>query len=361
MPIVCLSLSRYFFLSLLVSVTVVVSAVGETAAPTTEDAMARAVNYWLAKLSPELRTAAQFSFGGPEREAWHFIPKERLGVSLLQMDLDERRAAHNLIRTALSNRGYLKATAIMSLEEILRTIERDRPNVEQIRHPAKYWFAVFGDPKGEEPWGWRVEGHHLSLNFAVIPGKGIAASPAFYGANPAEIRTGHQAGLRVLGEEEDLARELLAALSPELQAQAVIDDKAPPDVITGPGASLDLGEPTGLSAKAMTKSQQKTLRNLVSEVANNLCGEVATKQTEEIADAGWEDVWFAWAGSRERGAPHYFRLHGPTFIVEYDNTQNDANHIHLVWHSTSNDFGADLLRQHYEESPHHRVKTAADK
>lgn len=323
--------------------------------------MAAAAIAWLDLLSPELRQSATFEFDGPEREDWHFIPKERVGVSLREMDLDERRAAHALIRTALSNQGYLKATAIMALEQILREIEHERPDVNEIRHPAKYWFSVFGNPRADEPWGWRVEGHHLSLNLAVVPNEGVAAAPSFYGANPAEVRTGNAAGLRVLGAEEDLARKLMAAMSPRLRAQAVINAQAPRDVITGPGQSLDLGVPAGVAASDMKPRQVRVLRSLVREVARNLCRELANRQLQEIEEAGWENLWFAWAGGLEKGVGHYFRVHGPTFILEYDNTQNDANHVHLVWHSTANDFGADLLRRHYQQSPHHRDEAAITK
>lgn len=319
--------------------------------------MAEAVAGWLATLSPELRRAATFAFESSEREAWHFIPKDRVGVSLREQDLEQRRAAHRILRTALSNRGYLKSVAIMRLEHILRSIESDRENVDEIRHPGKYWLAVFGDPGGEKPWGWRIEGHHLSLNFSVVPGEGIAAAPSFYGANPAEVREGPFMGLRVLGEEEALARKLLGMLDQKQRPKTLLAQQAPDEVITVPGVSPEEAEAAGLGYAEMDPPQQAVLRKLVSELTGNLRDNLAGKQLREIEEAGWENVYFGWAGSSDPGQGHYFRVRGPTFLIEYDNTQNNANHVHLVWHSAENNFAADLLRRHYEQHDHRPAAT----
>jgi hypothetical protein len=268
------------------------------------------------------------------------------------MNVEQRRAAYTLLRTALSSQGFLKATTIMSLEGVLRELEADRPDVEQIRDPEKYWFSVFGDPAADAPWGWRVEGHHLSLNFSSATGKVIATTPSFYGANPAEVRHGPRAGLRVLANEEDLARAIMTAASPEQRQRALLSADAPNDIITAPGNSIDLGKPAGLAAADMSNVQKTLLRRLLSEFAHNLRHELAQRELAAIEEAGIDHVHFAWAGSVNPGEPHYYRLHGPTFILEYDNTQNDANHVHAVWHSRENDFGLDFLRRHYEDNPH---------
>lgn len=319
-------------------------------------AMGQAAQAWLDALAQPIRSQATFAMEGKERLDWAFIPKHRLGVSLRDMNLDQRRAAHALLRSALSDQGYLKATTVMALEETLRTLEADRPDVEEFRHPGKYWFAVFGDPGGAGPWGWRVEGHHLSLHFSVVPGEGVAVAPAFFGANPAEVPRGLQAGLRVLGREEDLARGLLGTLDANQRRAAVIADQAPRDIVTAPGVALDQAGPQGLAYRDMTLPQRAALQELVRQMAHNLCRELAERSLQEIEGAGWDDVRFAWAGSDQPRQGHYFRLHGPTFLVEYDNTQNDANHIHLVWHAANNDFGADMLRRHYADHPHAPVQ-----
>jgi len=315
--------------------------------------MRQATSAFLESLDENLREKATFPFDGDERTDWHFIPKERVGVNWHDMNLDQRRAAHVLLRTALSSQGYLKAATIMSLETELRRTESQRPNVERIRDPEKYWFAVFGDPTTEEPWGWKIEGHHLSLNFSSATGRMVAVTPAFFGANPAEIRQGPRAGLRVLGGEEDLARQLIQSCSDEQRAEAIIADESPGEVIAVPGKEIKFGEPAGLAAGEMNDEQQELLRRLVKELVNNFSQDLSRKFWSEIREAGFEKIHFAWAGSLEPGKGHYFRIHGPTLAIEYDNTQNDANHIHIVWHSPENNFGRDTLRRHYEESPHH--------
>jgi hypothetical protein len=308
----------------------------------------------LESLGPKLRKQASFAMDGPERVDWQFVPMERKGVALKEMNFEQRRAAHRLMRTALSSKGYLKATTIMSLDLVLREIETDRPDVDSVRDPAKYWFAVFGDPASKEPWGWRVEGHHLSLNFSSAAGKLIVASPRFFGANPAEIQVGSRAGLRALGEEEDLARAIVATMSPEQKKKLIIAMEAPADILTGPGKSLDIGLPVGLPVSEMTTRQRELLMDLVGEFAHNLRPELADQELREIEQAGVDEIHFAWAGSLEPGQGHYYRIHGPTFIVEYDNPE--GNHVHTVWHSPHDDFGIDSLRRHYEESPHHHAE-----
>ncbi|MCA9187558.1 MAG: DUF3500 domain-containing protein, partial [Planctomycetales bacterium] len=195
--------------------------------------MVSAANEFLDTLTPELKQQITFKFDGPERTDWHFIPKDRTGVKLKDLSLEQRRAAHHLLHTTLSSAGYLKATSIMNLENVLRLLESDQADVNQRRDPEKYWLAIYGTPSTDQPWGWRIEGHHLSLNFSTVEGI-VASTPLFLGANPAEVRVGPSTGLRVLGEEEDMARGLLAMLNEEQRQQATIATEAPKDVITAP-------------------------------------------------------------------------------------------------------------------------------
>ncbi len=318
------------------------------------DAMRQAVLAWRTNLGPELTKKASFKFAGPERTDWHFVPKERVGVNWHDMNLEQRRAAHNLLRIALSSQGYFKALTIMSLEQELRRLEASRPNVQNVRDPERYWFALFGDPTSDEPWGWRVEGHHLSLNFSSVTGQVVSITPAFFGTNPAELRDGPRAGLRVLGTEEDLARELITRCTPAQYKTAMIAETAPEDVLALPGLEINFGEPEGLSAQQMTDAQRALLRKLIEEIVGNFNEELRERALVELEDAGFDKLHFAWAGSVEVGKGHYFRIHGPTLVIEYDNTQNNANHAHLVWHSADNNFAADYLGRHYAESPHHQ-------
>lgn len=307
---------------------------------------------WLETLDAKQREAASFAFDSDERLNWHFIPRERLGLPIKQMSLAQRRAAYALLQSGLSHEGYLKATTIMSLEGILRELEKDRPGNEERRDPEKYWLSVFGTPSTTEPWGWRFEGHHLSLNFSSVAGLTVATTPLFLGANPAEVRTGPHAGQRVLAAEEDLARALMVSLADAERKIALLAAEAPEEVFTVPGKPIDLGQPAGLAFAAMPPPQQRQLEQLITKVVRTLRGELAEKALGDIRHAGLDRVHFAWAGSLKRGEGHYYRITGPTFIIEYDNTQNDANHVHVVWHSLEGNFGLDALRRHYEK--HHR-------
>lgn len=310
--------------------------------------LAGAAKELLAALRPELREKAALEFQDAARRDWHFVPRSRPGVMLKEMSPPERRAAHALLRAALSSQGYLKADAIMSLDAVLREMEQAEGGSGASRDPERYAFQIFGEPSPDRPWGWRVEGHHLSITFACGAGEIIATTPAFLGANPAEVKGGPRTGLRVLAQEEDLARELLASLTPEQRGKAVIADEAPRDILLIPGRGREaLGAPTGLPASEMTRVQREILSRLLDEFVNNLHPDLAEGALARIR-SGLDEIRFAWAGPAERGRGHYYRLHAPTFAIEYDNTQDGANHVHTVWRDFENDFG-DALVKHYRE------------
>ncbi len=308
--------------------------------------MTLAAQHFLASLTPEQRAQATFPFEADERQNWHFIPKERKGLPLLDMQPHQKALAHALLSAGLSQQGYIKAVTIMSLEDVLRIMENADPNY---RNPQKYYFSVFGEPSDTGTWGYRVEGHHISQNYTVVNGK-IADTPSFFGANPAEVREGPRKGLRVLAGEEDLARDLLEALTPEQKKIAIVVDKAYPDILTMASRKAALeGQPSGLSAAKMTKKQFDLLQTLLSDYAYNVPDQLAQVREEHIKKAG-TNLFFAWAGAEERGSGHYYRIQSPTFLIEYDNTQNNANHIHSVWRDFNGDFGLDLLAMHYQQS-----------
>jgi hypothetical protein len=317
--------------------------------PGVPEAMTAAAQAFLNTLGAAARAKAQYAFGSEERFNWYYVPRDRNGLMLKEMTPPQREAAHALLDAALSEEGYHKATSIMALETILKVLENGSPR----RDPEKYYFTIFGTPAADSLWGWRVEGHHLSLNFSSITGA-LDVTPAFLGTNPAEVPSGPKAGWRILADEEDLGRTLLAMLTDAQRAKAVINTEAPADVITGNDRQARLEVPEGLPAAEMTPAQRDTLMRLVEEYVFNLEGDLAEVQMERIRRAGIDRLHFAWAGSAERGEGHYYRVQGPTLLLEYDNTQNDANHAHAVWRDLEGDFGEDLLRQHYEESPHHQ-------
>ena len=317
-------------------------------------AMLAAAQAFLNSLSPKLRAQVTLPLEGDDRFRWHYFPQEmfaRKGVKLKDMNDAQRKSAHALLRSALSTQGYLKATQIMQLEKILGALEGGGID----RDPELYSMMLYGAPSRDRPWGWRIEGHHLSLTFVAVKPDLIASTPAFMGSNPAEVLAGPHAGLRILKAEQDIARSLLASLDESQRLRAVIMTDAPRDIVTGNSRTVALQDPVGLAASAMTQSQRDTLRKLIGEYVQNMQPAIAQRQWERIERAGIDGIHFAWAGSGQHGQPHYYRVHGPTALIEYDNTQNGANHIHSVWRDLQDDFGVDLLRRHYATSEHHRT------
>jgi hypothetical protein len=309
--------------------------------------MAAAANRFLGSLDDAQKAKATFDFKNEERFNWHFIPKERKGLTLKEMTAAQRPLAHALLRTGLSVRGYNKATNIMSLEPILFELEGAARKFP--RDPELYHFFVFGQPGSKGAWGWRVEGHHVSVNVTLNHGEVISVTPSFLGANPAEVRQGPRFGLRVLAEEEDLARELVKSLSLDQQKIAIIKPTAPADIFTAAQRNVKPLEPDGILNAKLTKEQSATLLNLIRAYVYRYRPELADADLNKIQKAGQEKIQFAWYGGVERGEGHYYRVQGPTFLLEYDNTQNNNNHIHAVWRDFNGDFGEDLLRQHYEQ------------
>jgi len=317
-----------------------------------ESEMAAAARNFLAALPDEQKATATFEFKSDERENWHFIPKERKGVTLGSLKPAQKHLAFALLQSGLSSRGFAKATTIMSIEQILQELEG--PGRRFPRDPELYHVSIFGAPDPIGTWGWRFEGHHLSLNFTIVAGRFAGGTPSFLGTNPAEVRKGPRAGLRVLAAEEDIARELLLSLNPRQRSQALIQTNAPDDILTVANRTADVGAARGLAFSDMTGAQKRLLNRLIDEYVGRLRGDLAVADTARIDAASRGKIRFAWAGSAERGQRHYYRVHGPTFLLEYDNTQNDANHVHAVWRDFGNDFGRDLLKEHLEASHRRR-------
>ena len=314
------------------------------------EAMTSAANELIDVLSDAERERALHNYDDPARLDWHFIPKDdRTGVKLGDASDATRAAALDLLKASLSATGYDKATKIMELESILFELQKGRSG--PIRDPHRYYVAIFGTPGGEQPWGWRLEGHHLSLNFSVDGDMAIAHAPISWGANPATVTVdtgvGPAVGTRVLRDEEELAFELLHSLNAEQRGTAVIAEKAPAD-IRGAGEPQPPQEPArGLVAAEMTEPQQMLLRKIIAAYAASLPEEVAAADLAAIDAAGIEKIHFAWAGADTPGVGHYYCIEGPTFVVEFCNVQpdgagNPANHIHTLWRNARGDFGIHL-------------------
>jgi hypothetical protein len=275
---------------------------------------------------------------------WHFIPKERKGLPLREMKPYQKHLASALLAAGLSQTGYIKAVTIMSLEDVLKIMENDSG---ENRNPEKYYFSVFGTPSDSGTWGYRVEGHHLSQNYTVVNGKAIDG-PSFFGSNPAVVRQGPRKGLHTLAGEDDLGIELIHALDEHQQKVAIVDPIAYKEILTAASRKAALqGLPSGLSASKMNAMQFDALTALMNEYARNVPDELAENRIAQINEAG-RNIYFAWSGGIDRGDPHYYRVQTRSFLIELDDTQDDANHIHSVWRDVTRDFGQDLLQQHYE-------------
>jgi hypothetical protein len=306
----------------------------------TAAAAARAL---LQSLPQAKRTQASLSFDSSERTNWNYVPTRRAGVALADLDANQKMLIDPLLHSALSPAGVKTARQIVQHELILAEIEGN-PR----RDPGLYFTAIFGEPGAREPWGWRFEGHHLSINATHVDGQTLVVAPLFMGSNPARVLRGPRAGLRLLAAEEDAARELIRMLPQARRARAMLDDDAFADIITRSDPKVRPLKIEGLAAGAMSQPEQAQLRKLLRVYSDRMTQSAAREQLERIERAGFDKLHFGWAGGVEPGKPHYYRVHGPTVLIEYDNTQNGANHIHSVWRDLERDFGGDLLRAHYE-------------
>ena len=311
--------------------------------------MRESADRFLTSLDSSQKAKAIFQFKDDERLNWHFIPRERKGLSFKEMQAFQRPLGMALVNSALSHRGQMKTAAIMSLEQILLELEQGKGPK---RDPEMYFLSFFGTPSANQTWGWRIEGHHLAMNFTLAHGTEVSATPSFLGSNPATVKEGPRAGLRVLAAEEDLGRHLLKSLNPTQSKQAIFASAAPKDIFTAADRKAKQLEPQGILASALNETQLGGLKALIREYAGRLRPELAAVSMQKIEKNGWKNIRFAWAGGTEPGEGHYYRVQGATFLLEYDNVQNNNNHVHAVWRDFDGDFGEDILAQHHSETPH---------
>jgi hypothetical protein len=314
--------------------------------------MAEAAIGLLESLGSDQRALASFPFSGDERYQWSYTPGPRNGLQLKTMTATQRDAALRLFDAGLSARGAATARQIITHESILEETERieQRPSKDD-RDPELYYFTIFGAPGGSAPWGWRASGHHLALNFAVVAGELVAPTPLFFGANPAEVHHGAERGLRILAAEEDLARALLGSLEAEQKALAIVDPVAPADILTKNYRMADpTAVPHGIAYAGLSGEQRGRMVSLIRHYIERTAEELSAQVWARIERAGLDELTFAWAGPEERGHGHYYAVKGPMFLIEYDNTQNHANHIHSVWRDFTDDWAGDVLANHYAHS-----------
>lgn len=304
---------------------------------------------FVSSLKPSVLRRAHFPFSDEERFDWHYVPRSRRGVALGDLNKQQASLLHSLLRANLGATGYSKAAGVIELEPILGRLEGS-----WFRNPGRYYFSLFGDPVAR-PWGWRFEGHHLSLNITHTR-TGTSYTPMFIGANPARVPSGARAGWEVLRDEEHRGRAFLQSLDAAQRAKAIIGARAPGDIVTGTNRSFRLQRFEGLAASAMTERQRQALLELVLVYVRNAPQPAADAEIGKIRRAGIEKLHFAWAGVAQPGEPHYYRIHGPTVLIEYDNSY--GNHIHTVWRNPHGDFGDDVLARHYAEAPHHAATAA---
>ena len=309
--------------------------------------MAAAARNFLDSLSEAQKAKATFEYMDGERMYWYYPPINRHGLALRDMDQNQRSLAMALLETGLTPRSFQQAKQIIEHEDVLGPLEKEMGMVTFVRDTELYYFTVFGEPGPDAPWGWRTEGHHVSLHFSVWGDNIISVTPFFFGANPAEVRKGPKTGLRILGDREDIAFHLMDSLDQTQLGKAVIYEEAPLDILTYNSTKVSFPfRPEGLAAADMTGSQKEALLSLIAEYVGQVRTDLAEQKLAAIREGGLDHFHLAWAGPVSKNDAHYYRIHGGDFVVEFDNRQDGANHIHSVWRDIENDFAADVLREH---------------
>ncbi len=309
-------------------------------------------NAFLDALSPELRSKAHFTLDDPERFNIHFVPIARKGASFHDFNDEQKKLALDLLRASLSNEGFRKSTEIIELEKVLIVVENNQnkmPDGSPMRDPLKYYIWVFGDPSQDNFWGWRFEGHHLSLSFTSNDNQVVSSTPSFFGSNPAIVNVDGFDHQEVLKSETDLGFKLVNSLNKENLAIALFSDTAPKEIITKNNRKAENLDPKGISYGQLNDKQKEIFLDLLNVYIDNYEAGYSETLRKRIEQAGVENLSFAWAGSLQPGTGHYYRIQGPMLLIEYDNIQNNANHVHSVVRDLSNDFAEDLLKAHYQD------------
>lgn len=304
---------------------------------------------FLNSLTEEQKEKTQFPFDDLSRTTWHFLPGAmwpRLGIQLGELNEEQKELLSKLLRSNLSEIGYGKVTKIMDLENVL--LELGQGDAD-FRDSNKYIVAFYGNPEKDSLWAWSFEGHHLSLNFSVYNNK-ISIAPRFMGASPATIMEGKRKGERTLANEEDFGLQLINSLSEDQKKIAIFQKTSYAEIVTSNSTEVAPLQPVGIKIGDLKMNQQTILIGLLEEYLSTMPEDLAKKRIESLKSEEFNDIRFGWAGAIESGKAHYYRIQGKSFLVEFDNTQNNANHIHLVWRDFNGDFGKDVIKEHYEHS-----------
>jgi len=332
------------------SILFIISCLIQSACLSQSNSIEGIANDFINSLDDQQRIKVLYDFPNNERYNWHFIPKsDRKGISLIELTNEQKKKAFALLKTCLGSTGYSKATDIIELENVLRALENRSDN--GIRNPGKYYIILFGKPKEKDIWGWRFEGHHISFSFSTKDNELVSGTPGFLGANPAIVQTGPQKGKQVLREETELGFELLHSLTTQQLQTAVVSSEAPHEIITFASRKARIDSKEGIRYDAMTKEQKAIFMKLIQLYINRYTKLFADTMMKELNEAGLNDLRLVWAGAQQPGStPYYYRIQGPTIIIEYDNSQNNANHIHTVVRDLVHDFGGDELLEHYKKN-----------
>jgi hypothetical protein len=320
------------------------------AAQNTSSGSSIAVNY-INALDGGQKARSVFAFEEMSRYEWHYLPATmvaRGGIAIKDLDSSQKQRIYALLNHYLSKEGYGKARDIMKNENFLKETEPNNPN----RIPENYFVAFYGNPGTDSVWGWKFSGHHVALNFTIVNGD-LAFAPFFFGAYPAEVKSGQDKGHRIIKDEEDIGFELVRSLTSAQRSKAVFQLNAFTDIVTTNSAQVAPLGPVGILAREMSHEQKTVLNKLIVAYLSSMPGDIAERRMMRIVTEDFDAIRFGWAGGLTAGEPHYYRIQGKTFLVEFDNTQNHANHIHTVWRDFNGDFGVDLLKEHYQNSQHH--------
>lgn len=344
------SMSGCFKIAALFASTLIVIAYASVDSSHAIKDMTDSTKRFLESLTSSQASKARMAFDDGERSNWAYVPKDRRGVPLKDLNPRQRDLVTDVLESLLSEGGLSKVENIIALEGVLFALEGAAH-----RDVELYFLSVFGEPSQKGSWGWRFEGHHLSLNVTIVDGEALATAPNFWGANPAEVRerSDSMKGLRTLAREEDAARELLALLSASQRRQAIFKEEAFRDVVTKAKPIVERLEPVGVAYADLNEKQRQGLRGLIEVYLGNMRPDIAAARWQAIESAGLESVRFGWAGGQNRGEGHYYRVQGPSFLIEYDNVQGGSNHIHAVWRDFEGDFGRDVLGEHYRHGHDH--------
>ena len=310
---------------------------------------ADAARAFLQSLDKDQQSRAIMPFEDAYRTAWRYTPATRRGLPWKQMSVDQGVKARDLLKSVLSDLGFARTEDVRTIEQVLSRIENNSG-----RDKDNYFVTFFGQPSATEPWAWRYEGHHISLNFTYHGHKLVASTPQFFGSNPAEVPDGDRKGMRMLAREEDLGIAFLASLTDEQRAIAIVDERAPSDIFTREDPVAAKQPANGVGFAQLTDSQKKALLELIRANAEAQDAGEVKRRMEVIERAGHNEIAFAWMGVPDRSGGHYYRIQGPTFLIEFDNAEQRANHIHVVWRDFQGDFGRDVLKEHYDIHKHDR-------